>query len=134
MIVISEAYANARMDAFKATVGVSPKVRLFTGDMPATTADADTGTMITEYTLASDWIEDASAGAVTLKDLPINGTAVAAGAPGYLRIYENDGTTCHKQMIAGISGDNADVTVSSANVSIGEAINIIDATWTDGNA
>jgi hypothetical protein len=87
---------NARLDAIETAVGTSPKLRGYTGAMPANCAAAATGTLLFEMTLPSDWMAAASAG-VKAKSGTWTDTADSTGVVGYCRIVDTAGTTAHLQ-------------------------------------
>lgn len=117
----STAVRNAMLDSWETTIGVSPKFRLYSGSMPANAAASRTGTLIAEFTLASDWAGNASGGVKTMT-LPSSVTAASGGTIGYYSIMDNAGTTCHEQGTAGTSG--TDVIVDSTTVTLGQSISI----------
>lgn len=100
----SLAVNNARLDAVESTTGASAKLRFYTGAAPANCAAAATGTLLVEMALPSDWMNAASAGSKT-KLGTWSGTAVAGASatPGYARIVDNAGTTCHLQGSSGVA-------------------------------
>lgn len=119
---------NAVLDAIETSMGTAVIVRIFTGSGPSAVTDASTGTELVEYTLASDWMAAASAGAKTLSSLPISGTAGATGTAGYYRIYASDGTTCHEQGTITATGGGGDMTISNTSITSGQSVNITG--WT----
>lgn len=95
----SVAVRNASLDSLETTIGVSAKVRILSGSLPANCAAAQTGTLLAEFSLASNWMNDASAGSKAFANLPLSTTAVG-GAPTdatYYRIVDTAGTTCGEQ-------------------------------------
>ena len=123
---------NAMLDAIESGagagqmtgIGVSAKIKFFTGTVPANCAAADSGTKVSEFDLASDWAANASAGAKSLSGTPLTVAAVAAGTLGYFRIYASDGTTCHMQGTITATGGGGDLTVDNTNVATSQNINI----------
>lgn len=98
---------NAQLDLIESTIGTSPIMRIATGSPPATCATADSGTLLINITLPSDWMAAASGG-VKSKSGTWSGTASggSASTPGHFRIKDSGGTTVHLQGTAGIgSGD-----------------------------
>jgi hypothetical protein len=98
---------NNQLDQVEATAGASAKLRVLTGSAPANCAAAETGTLLVQMELPSDWMAAAASGAKakagTWSDTADGGSA---STPGYFRIVDNAGTTCHVQGTAGIgSGD-----------------------------
>jgi len=92
---------NARLDAIETAVGTSPKLRGYTGSMPANCATAASGSLLFEMTLPSDWMAAASSG-VKAKSGTWSDTADATGTVGYCRIVDSAGTTTHIQGDAGM--------------------------------
>lgn len=98
---------NARLDAIESTIGTAPKLRFYTGAMPANPAAARTGTLLVEMTLPSDWMSAASSASKS-KLGTWSGVAVAGASatPGYACIMDSAGTTCHLQGTSGVgTGD-----------------------------
>lgn len=115
----SIAVNNARLDAIETTIGVSAKLRLYTGAPPANCAAAATGTMLCEMALPSDWMAAAS-GAQKLKAGTWSGTGAAAGVAAHFRIVDNAGTTCHIQGTAGLTA--ADMILDNTNIAATQAV------------
>jgi hypothetical protein len=130
MAKFSTAVRNAQLDAIEATIGTAAKLYVRTGAAPSATADADSGTLLVEIDLPSDWLANASGGT---KDQAgsWSGTAVADGAVGHFRIKDSTGTTTHIQGTAGTSGE---LTTSSASFSNGQTVTISSSSFTAGNA
>ena len=123
---------NNQLDQVESTAGTSAKLRILTGSAPANCAAAETGTLLIEIALPSDWMAAASSGSKA-KAGTWSGTASggSASTPGYFRIVDTAGTTCHVQRTAGIgSGDlSLDGTVTS-----GQTITVNTFTITAANA
>ena len=130
-IKYSTAVRNAQLDAIETTIGVSPKLRILTGSAPANCAAAQTGTLLAELTLPSDWAANAASGAKGLLG-SWSGTVVADGTAGYYRILDNAATTCHEQGTIGTSGQ--DLNGSSTALTTGQVLVITAKTLTAGNA
>lgn len=95
----SVAVRNASLDSLETTIGTAAKIRILSGSLPANCAAAQTGTLLAEYALASDWMAAASGGSKAFANLPLTSTAVG-GAPTdatYYRIVDTAGTTCGEQ-------------------------------------
>ena len=120
----SVAVRNAGLDAWEVSIGVSAKVRLYTGAQPANCAAAASGTMLVEWTLASDYSPNASGGVKTLSATPIGATAAAAGTAGHYRIVDNAGTTCHEQGTITATGGGGDATIDNTVIASGQTVNI----------
>lgn len=124
---------NARLDANETTIGTSPKLQLRTGAQPANCAAADSGTLIAEVALPSDWANAAANGAKTGAGLPWAFTAVAAGTLGHYRLKDNGGTNTHEQGSITATGGGGDMTVDNTNVANGQTGNVTTWTKTEGN-
>jgi hypothetical protein len=116
------AYRNARLDVLESTIGASPILRILTGSPPATPATAQTGTILAEITLPSNWMADASGGVKNMTG-SWNGTAGNTGTAGYFRILNSAGTVVHIQGTAAVSG--ADMILDSASFATGQAFAVL---------
>src|SRR4051794_32864639 len=134
-IQLSTAVRNAMLDVIETTVGTSAKIRILTGTQPATCATAQSGTLIVEFALASDWAAAASAGSKAFS--AITGTA-ATGAgtnnAGYYRLVDSAGTTCHEQGTVTATGGGGDMTIDNISIANGQTVNITGWTWTEPGA
>ena len=133
-IQLSTAVRNARLDAIETTAGTSAIIRIRTGAAPANCGTADSGTILAELTLPSDWMANASGGTKALagswQDLSANNTGTAA----HFRLYDSAGTTCHLQGTVTATGGGGDMEVSSTSFTAGQSFTINTFTLTDGNA
>lgn len=101
---------NARLDVVETTTGASPKLRIFSGTAPANCAAADSGTLLCEMTLPSDWMNAAASAQKTLLGT-WSGTASAGSAatPTHFRIWNSGATACKIQGTAGIASGELQV-------------------------
>lgn len=132
-IQLSVAVRNARLDSIETTVGTAPKLQIRTGAPPANCAAADSGTLLDEITLPSDWMAAASGGAAS-KAGTWSGAASAAGTCGHFRLKDSTGTTCHEQGTITATGGGGDMTVDNAVLASGQVFTVTSYTLTDGNA
>lgn len=116
---------NALGDAWETAMGTAIKVQLRTGAQPATCATADSGTLLAEYTLASDWSAAAASGAKSLSSLPLSTTAAAAGTVGHYRMKDSAGTTCHEQ---GTAYPSVALTTNALTAANGNVLNFAATT------
>jgi hypothetical protein len=133
-VQFSVAVRNAELDAIETAIGTAAKIRFYTGSVPANCAASEVGTLLVEWTTASDWAAAAASGAKALNNLPLSVTATAGGTIGHYRIYDNAGTTCHEQGTVTATGGGGDVTVDNTSVASGQTVNITAKTQTAGNA
>lgn len=129
----STAVRNARLDAFETTTGATAKLRILTGTQPANCGTAETGSLLCEITLPSDWLAAASGG-TKAKLGTWSGTASGAGTAGYFRIVDNAGTTCHQQGNITITSGGGDMEIDNTSISNGQTVTVTSYTLTDGNA
>jgi hypothetical protein len=119
---------NAFGDTWESTIGTSAKLRIYSGAQPANCAASETGTLLAEFPLASDWSAAASAGAKTLSSLPLSTTGAASGTAAHYRIYDSAAATCHEQGSVGTSG--ADLTIDNTSINSGQTVQVTGFTKT----
>lgn len=119
----STALRNALLDAWEAAIGVSAKVQIRTGPAPANCAAADSGTLLAEFSLVSDWAAPAASGAKSLNGTP-TANAIASGDAAHYRIKDSSGVTCHEQGRVTVTGGGGDLTVDIVSVSSGQPLRI----------
>lgn len=129
----SDAVRNAQLDAWENTVGVTPKLQVRTGTQPANCAAADSGTLLCEMTLPSDWMGAAVSGSKT-KLGAWSGTGVANGDAGHYRIKDSAGTTTHEQGTITATGSGGDATMDSITVTNGLPVAVNTFIRNAGNA
>ncbi len=132
MTQFSTQVRNAIADVVESTIGASPIMRILSGTMPANCAAAQTGTLLAELTLPSDWLTNASGGSKSLSGVWQDASANNGGTFGYYRILDSAGSTCHAQGTVGTSG--AEMIVTSASIAAGESFTVTSGTLTTGNA
>lgn len=133
---LSVAVRNAKLDAMESTIGTSAVLKIFTGAAPANCAAADSGTLLCNMSLPSDWMAAADAGAKALAGSWTDASADNTGDAAHFRIYASDGTTCHMQGTVTAVGGGGDMTLNSASahVEAGQTVTIATFTLTEGNA
>jgi hypothetical protein len=118
------------LDQWETTIGTSAKIYVRTGAAPANCAAADSGTLLVQYDLVSDWATAASAGSKSLDGLPLSENAVAAGTAGHYRIKDSSGTTCHEQGTITATGGGGDATIDNVSISVGQEVQLTAYTKT----
>lgn len=129
-ISISATVRNAMMNAYEATIGTAPKLRLYSGNPPATLAAAATGTLLAEITLPSDWMANAVNGSI-VKSGTWSVAAIAAGEAGYYRLMNSVGSTAHEQGTVAMSG--GDMTINNTNIAVDQTVTVTNFTKTASN-
>jgi hypothetical protein len=130
-IQLSVAVRNARLDAIETQIGVSAKLKIFTGAVPANCAAADPAGLLATLSLPSDWMNAASSGSKTL----LGSWTVAASGTGTalsFRIYATDGTTCGLQGTVGLG--SGDLSLDNTNIASGQTVTVTAFSLTDANS
>ncbi len=130
---LSDSARSAMGDAFETTVGTAPKLQIRSGAAPANCAAADSGTLLVEMSLPSDWL---AAGAAGVKSLAGSwqATAAAAGTAGHYRIKNTAGSTCHEQGTTTGTGGGGDMTLDNTVIAAAQQVTITAYTLTVGGA
>lgn len=125
---------NAWLDAIETAIGTSAILRIRSGSVPATCATADSGTVLAEMTLPSDWLAAAASGSKaksgTWEDLSAN----AAGTAGHFRIYDSGGSTCHIQGTITATGGGGDMTLDNTSIASAQQVTVTSFTLNAGGA
>jgi hypothetical protein len=133
-VQLSTTVRNARLDVIESTISTLAVLRIYTGAQPANCAAANSGTLLAEMSLPSDWMAAASGGSKALSgtwnDTSANGTGTAA----HFRIYESTITTCHIQGSVTATGGGGDLTLDNTSIASAQTVTITSFTLTDGNA
>lgn len=124
---------NNQLDQVESTTGTSAKLQIRTGAPPANTAAADSGSLLIEITLPSDWMNAASSGSKT-KLGTWSGAATGTGTAGHFRIKDNAGTTTHVQGTVTATGGGGDMTVDNTSIASGQTVTVDTFTVNAGNA
>ncbi len=130
----SVAVRNARLDAIETAVGTAPRLKIRTGAVPANCAAADSGSVLADLTLPSDWLANASGGSKAKSGTWQDASADAGGTAAHWRLYAADGTTCHAQGTVTATGGGGDMEVDNTTFAALQSFTITAFTITDGNA
>lgn len=131
---LSTAARNALLDAIETATGATAILRIRTGAPPANCGTADSGTILAEATLPSDWMAAASGGTKALSGTWQDTSANAAGTAGHFRIYDSTGATCHLQGTVTATGGGGDMTVDNAVFAVAQSFSVTSFTLTAPNA
>jgi hypothetical protein len=133
-IKMSTTVRNAMMAAYEASIGTSPKLRIYTGQPPALLSDAATGTLLVEMDLPSDWMGVPANGVVS-KAGTWTGTAIGTGDAGYYRITNTVGATAHEQGTVYMDEEiGGDMLINNTDIAVGQVVTVSTFTKTAGNA
>lgn len=133
-VQLSVAVRNARLDQIETTIGVSARLKIRTGAQPATCATADSGTVLADLSLPSDYMAAASGGAKAKTGTWEDTSADDTGTAAHWRLYATDGTTCHAQGTVTLTSGGGDMEVDNTSFSAGQQFTVTTFTLTDGNA
>jgi hypothetical protein len=124
---------NARLDVVESTVGTSAILRIRTGAAPADCATADSGTVLAELTLPSDWMAAASGGTKAKSGTWQDTSANATGTAAHFRVYDSGGTSCHIQGTVTATGGGGDLQVDNVSFAAGQSFSVTSFVLTAGN-
>lgn len=130
----STALRNAQLDAIETLIGTSPRLKIRSGAVPANVAAADSGDVLADLTLPSDWLAAASSGSKAKAGTWEDSSADDDGTAAHWRLYASDGTTCHAQGTVTATGGGGDLEVNNTSFATGQAFTITSWTFTAGNA
>lgn len=125
---------NAKLDAVETNAGTTPILTLRTGAAPADCATANSGTVVANMTLPSDWMAAASAGTKAKSGTWQDTSADASGTIAHFRIHNSGGTECCLQGTVSNTGGGGDMTLDNTVVNSGQSITISTFVLTAGNA
>jgi len=129
---------NAQLDAWEATIGVTPIFHLYAEVPTANCAAAAPATLIATGNLPADWSTAAAVGQKTILNGPFTVTGVAAAGAGTpalsYRIYESTDTTCHEQGTVTITAGGGDLTLDNTSIANAQVLTISTQTRNAGNA
>lgn len=124
---------NNQLDQIESTLSVSPKLQIRSGAAPANCAAADSGTLLAEITLPSDWMGAAGSGSKA-KAGTWSTTGAGAGVAAHFRIKDSAGTTCHVQGAITLTGGGGDMTLDNTNIAVGQTVTVNTFAISAGNA
>ncbi|HMN55625.1 MAG TPA: hypothetical protein PKE15_00125 [Ottowia sp.] len=124
---------NAMIGQYETTVGTSPKLQIRTGAAPADCAAADSGTLLAELALPSDWMTAATAGAIS-KNGAWSVAATGAGNGAHYRLKNTAANVCHEQGTVTASGGGGDMTLDNVSIAVGQTVTVTQWDRTQGGA
>lgn len=139
-IQLSDAVRQARLNAIEDTAGTFAKLRILTGTPPTNCGSAETGTLLCEIALPSDWMAAASGtGSVSKAKLGTwsgTGHANAAGGTtaGYFRIVNSAGSVAHVQgTISSVAAGTGDLQLDNPSIAQNQTVNVSAFTLNEPN-
>ena len=122
---------NAQLDQIEAILGTSPILRIRSGAPPASVATADSGTVLVEMTLPSDWMAAAASGSKAKSGTWEDTSADASGIAGHFRIYTSGGVA----KVQGTVGESAtDMIIDNTDINAGQPVSVTSFSISAGNA
>jgi hypothetical protein len=129
----SVAVRNAQLDALETTVGTTPILEIRTGAPPATCATADSGSLLVDMDLPSDWMAAASSGSKA-KSGTWSVAATGTGTAGHWRLKDSGGSTCHAQGTVTATGGGGDLTLDNVSIASAQVVTINTFSVAAGNS
>lgn len=124
---------NNEVAQVEATIGAAPHLHMRTGAKPVNCAAADSGTLLANITLPSDWLTapgTPGAGQVTKSGTWQDLSADASGTVGHFRIMDSAETVCHAQGEVTATGGGGVITVDNVVFAAGQAFTVNTFVWT----
>jgi hypothetical protein len=127
---ITDAVANAMMDALHTALGDTGILRIYEGALSAGTPATPAGTLLAELTMNATSFGNAAASTtfsrLTAGAITADGAANAAGTAASFVLYDSAGTTAKMAGTVGTSG--CDMTIDNALIAAGAAVSCSAAT------
>lgn len=124
---------NDQLNRVETIVATAPLLRILTGPVPADAGATQTGTLLCEMALPTDWMASASSGVKNFLG-PWTGTATGTGLAAYFRILNTAGTISHIQGTVDTIGNSPDMSIDNPNIASGQTVTVTQFTLTAGNA
>lgn len=136
MLQYSVVVRNAKLDAVETQIGTSPMLEIRTGPPPANCAAADSGTLLVQIPLPSDWMAAASA-ASKAKTGTWSGTAVGTGTARHFRIKDSgspDTTHIQGNIEPNTGSPDGDMELDNVSIAASQTVTVNSFTLTAGNS
>jgi len=127
---MSPTAASACADAFDAQIdagAAAGTLSIYTGDMPADTATAPTGTLLVTFTLADPAVGTATDGVADWDTTGLTENALADGTAGWYRLADSDGNVVRDGTV-GTAG--TEIVFDSVTWVTGEPVTLATGTTT----
>ena len=128
---------DAQANQMESTLGAAPILEIRTGTKPANCAAANTGTLLLQQALPSDWLTASSNGVVSkngtwaLTSLP----GITEATAGHFRIFSaGSPSVCHVQGDCGATSSGADMELDDVTIAASQSVTVNSFTYTRGNA
>lgn len=112
MTAYSTTLLAAIVSAYESAISTSPKLRIYTGSIPASVGSAPTGTLLAELSLPSDYLGNpttTNTSATVVNSTEWTGSAIASGTAGYYRVYDTSNVCYEQGSISSLSANTGDV-------------------------
>lgn len=129
-IQLSGSVRDAMLDSVETTISTTPTLAIFSGSAPANCGTANSGTLLVEMSLPSDWMQAASGGAKSKNGTWEDTAADGSGTAGHFRIFQ--GSTCHVQGTVGQG--SGDLQLDNTLIVSGQQVTITSFTLNMPNA
>jgi len=121
-IQLGVTYRNAMLDQLETTVGIIPRLNIYTGAQPSSASMTATGELIISLLLPSDWMNAASGGSKTLLG-SWTGSASGSGNAGHFRILSSASVVGMQGSITATAG-GGDMTLDNISVSASQTVTV----------
>ena len=123
---VTDAVANAMMDALHTAAGNEGILRIYAGSLAAGTPAAPAGDILAELTMNATAFGDAapstSYSRITAGAITADSSANAAGTAGCFVLWDSAGTTAKLCGTAGEAGDSPDMVLDDSTIAAGAEV------------
>ena len=134
VLQFSASVRNSRLDQIETFIGTAPMFRIYSGAIPSSVSAANSGTLLAEAQLPSDWMGAAVSGSKQKAGTWQDASACATGTAGYFRIYDTAGASTWIQGNVGATSSGCALELDNTSITSGQQVTINTFTLTDGNA
>lgn len=124
---------NAMLDAIETQIGTLPHLKIRSGALPTNCGSADSGAVLADITLPSDWMAAASGGSKTMSGSWADASADGTGTAGHFRVYDSGGT-CRMQGNVTATGGGGFMEVDNTSFAAGQSFTVTSFQINAGNS
>jgi hypothetical protein len=112
------------LDAIESAIGTSPVLEIRSGTIPTNELSSDTGLLLAEIDLPSDWLSPAFSATKNISGIWQSPAAIDTGTASYFRLKDTTQTTTHIQGSITTAGGGGDIILDKVDINLGEPVRI----------
>lgn len=129
-IYFSVSVRNQMLDAIENAIGVSPVFELRSGVVPANETIVDTGLLLAEIFLPSDWLASSFGANKNIAGIWETLSANDTGTATYFRVKDSSRATTYLQGNVSLAGGGGELILDDVNILAGSPIKITSFSFT----